>query len=152
MSLIDRLQSPLLKIAAVAQHAAPLVARLVVGQGFVITGYGKLNNIPKVTTFFSELGIPAPGFHAYFIGALECFGGAALIFGLATRAFSLLLTCTMIVAMMTADRAGLLQSLRFGGDKAIDVTPVPFLLPLLFLIAFGAGAISIDRFFGKRGN
>ena len=33
-----------------------------------------------------ELGIPAPGLNALFIGLLECLGGVAISLGVATRA------------------------------------------------------------------
>ena len=41
-----------------------LFVRLVWGWGFFQTGWGKLGNLERVTGFFTELGIPAPGFQA----------------------------------------------------------------------------------------
>ena len=52
------LQSPLL-----------LAVRLYWGWQFFQTGWGKLQDIPKVTDFFTSLGLPFPGVTAYVVGA-----------------------------------------------------------------------------------
>jgi len=40
--------------------AGPLVMRLVVGYVFMLTGWGKLNNLPQMIQNFYRLGIPFP--------------------------------------------------------------------------------------------
>ena len=135
-----------LSLARSLQPIVPLVTRLAVGILFVRTGYGKLGNLDGVATFFESLGIPAPKANAAFIGALELVGGAALIAGLGTRLFAALLSATMIVAILTADRADFLAALRLEGDKDVtNVVPLTLLVFLGWLVAFGAGAISLDR-------
>ena len=47
----------------------PSVARLTVGWVFLQSGWGKLQNLPKVVGFFTELGIPAPQFQAPLAGS-----------------------------------------------------------------------------------
>src|SRR6266404_9968764 len=105
---IQRLATFGLRITAALAFLAPLLTRLVVGWGFHITGHGKLSNLEKVTGFFTDLGIPFPGANAAFIASLEFVGGICLMLGLGTRIFSLLLSATMIVALLTADRANLI--------------------------------------------
>jgi putative oxidoreductase len=56
-----------------------LLVRLYWGWQFIETGWGKMNNIPKVTTFFTSLGIPFPGLNAHFIAGLEFLGGILLV-------------------------------------------------------------------------
>ena len=58
-----------------ARWAAPLLGRLAVGLVFMSTGWGKVHDLAKVTAFFQELGIPAPGFHAVLVGYSESFAG-----------------------------------------------------------------------------
>jgi putative oxidoreductase len=94
---IQRLAGLGLRIAAALAFLAPLLTRLVVGFGFHATGHGKLQNLAKVTGFFSDLGIPFPGANAHFIAYLEFIGGLCLIAGLGTRIFAFLLSCTMVV-------------------------------------------------------
>lgn len=130
----------------VLQPFASLVSRLVVGEGFVLTGLGKWRNLDGPTALFTQIGIPAPHANAVFIATLELVGGACIVLGLGTRAFALLLSATMVVALMTADRQDFVAAFDPSAVKGfLDVTPIPFLLPLLWLVGFGPGPISADR-------
>jgi putative oxidoreductase len=150
-SPLARLLSRLLyRCTTFLQPVAPLITRLVVGEAFILTGLGKWKNLDGVTALFTKIGIPAPRANAVFIATLELVGGACLMLGFGTRAFSLLLSATMVVALMTADRADFLGAFDPSAEKGfMDVTPLVFLIPLLWLAAYGAGAFSIDRFFRK---
>jgi DoxX len=57
-----------------------------------------------VTGFFTELGIPAPGFQAVFVALLETTGGLLLLVGLFSRLISIPLIVTMIVAYVTSEK------------------------------------------------
>ena len=100
----------------------------------------------KVTGFFSDLGIPFPGANAAFIATLEFVGGICLILGLGTRIFSLLLSATMIVALLTADRASLITKFP---DSLTDVAPFVLLISLGWLVLYGPGPVSLDRFLSR---
>jgi len=134
--LIDRLQ-----------FAAPLVTRLLVGITFVYTGHGKLQNLDRTTSFFADLGIPFPAVNALFISTLELVGGCCLMAGFGTRIFAALLSSTMVVALLTADKDSLIT--KFPAELT-DVSPVVLLALLVWLVLYGAGAASIDRLIGKR--
>ena len=56
-------------------------------------------DIPKVTEYFTSLGIPAPGLNAHFIALLEAGGGILLALGLFSRLIALPLTIDMVVAL-----------------------------------------------------
>jgi putative oxidoreductase len=134
-----------LRVAAVLAFLPPLLTRLVIGQAFFFTGRGKLQNPEGVASFFTDLGIPFPAANAAFISRLEYYGGMLLIAGLATRLVALLLGSTMVVALMTADRADFIAALLNTGEKGLtDVVPVVYGLFLLWLIVFGPGAASLD--------
>jgi putative oxidoreductase len=135
------------------QPLAPLVTRLVLAQTFVQTGMGKLQNLDVPTGLFTRLGIPFPSANAVFIGALEFVGGICLILGLGTRVFAALLSATMIVALGTAHTVDLRSALVLSPEtnhSLIDLGPFVLLVFLGWLTAFGAGAISVDRFIGAR--
>jgi putative oxidoreductase len=125
---------------------APLITRLFVGLTFHSTGHGKLQDLSKVTGFFSDLGIPFPGANAAFIATLEFVGGICLILGLGTRIFSLLLSATMVVALLTADRASLIAKFP---DSLTDVAPFVLLISLGWLVFYGPGPVSLDRFLSR---
>jgi putative oxidoreductase len=136
--LLTRVTTPLQPLVALA-------TRIVIGQAFVLTGLGKWRNFDRTAAFFADLGIPVPKANAAFIATLELVGGACLILGLGTRFFSLMLSATMVVAILTADRQDFLNAFALSPDKGFtDVTPVVFLLFLLWLAAFGAGRFSAD--------
>lgn len=129
---------------------AQVLTRLVFGQAFLLTGWGKLHSLPKTTAFFESLGIPFANVQAPMISALEFVGGILLLAGLGTRIFAFLLSCTMVVALATADRADLIAGFTFDKSFA-DVAPLPFLVGLVWLIAKGPGMLSVDHLLAKRG-
>jgi putative oxidoreductase len=146
MGLIRRLAGLGLKITASLQFLAPLLTRFVVGIGFYYTGKGKLGDLGKVTGFFTDLGIPFPHVNAVFVSTLELVGGICLVLGLGTRVFAALLSCSMIVALLTADKGTFIQ--KFPSDIT-DVTSFTFLLFLIWLVLYGPGPLSIDRLLSK---
>ena len=127
------------------QFAAPLLTRLVVGITFFYTGHGKLQNLDRTASFFADLGIPFPGANAVFISSLEFFGAICLMAGLGTRIFAALLSSTMVVALLTADRENLVS--KFPADLT-DVSPVVLLMFLIWLVLYGPGRISMDWLIG----
>lgn len=123
----------------------PLLARLSVGVMFAVSGWGKLHSLPNVTEFFTELGIPAPGFHARLVAVTELAGGLALVAGLATRFAALPLAFTMIIAIITAKRAEL-----EGVLDLLAVSEFTYFCVLVWLAVSGAGAASADALIFKR--
>ncbi len=135
-SALSHLQSPLL-----------LAVRLYWGWQFFQTGLGKLQHIPKIIDFFTSLGIPFPTFNAYFIGLLECVGGALLFLGLGSRIIALPLTFNMLVAYITADREALFSIFSDPG-KFYAADPYTFFFASLLILVFGPGKISLDSALG----
>ncbi len=132
IAFANYLQSPLL-----------LALRVYFFWQLFLTGKGKLSNIGKIIEFFTSLGIPAPAVNAYFVSALECFGGLLLIIGLASRPIALMVTISMCVAFLTAD-FGALSSIFSDPDKFVKADPFPYLLTALIVLVFGPGQYSVD--------
>jgi len=123
----------------------PTVARLTIGWTFLQTGWGKVNDLPKVIAYFTDLGIPAPQFQAPLAATAELVCGALILAGLFTRVASLPLIGTMLVAILTAKK-GDIQELSdlFGTAEYL------YIVILAWLGAYGAGPISLDAVFAKR--
>lgn len=136
--------------ADVVKPLAPLLTRLVIGAAFLQTGVGKWQNLHDVADYFATLGFPAPTLNAALTATIEAVGGAALILGLGTNLFATLLSSTMVVAILTADRMNLVGALTGGDQSLTDIVPLMFLLPLVWLIPFGAGPFSLDYLLRKR--
>jgi putative oxidoreductase len=124
-----------------------LIVRVVLGIMFAQSGYGKLfGGHEKVTGYFTELGIPFPSLNAWFIGGVEFFGGILLIAGLATRVFAFLLSCTMLVATVTAVVPGKIKSDDYHNiTDAFFLPEVLAMLLLVWMVFSGAGPASLDR-------
>lgn len=128
----DALQSPFL-----------LLVRLYWGWQFIQTGWGKVNNIPKITAYFTTLGLPVPVLTAHFIAGLELAGGVLLVAGLGSRLIALLLTINMMVAYIVADREALFSVIS-DPDKFYAAAPYTFLVACLIVLIFGPGKYALD--------
>ncbi|HEU0085128.1 MAG TPA: DoxX family protein [Bradyrhizobium sp.] len=129
--------------AQIASHfawAGPLVMRLVVGYVFMLTGWGKLNNLPQMIQNFTEWGIPFPHILTPFVSGVEFFGGILLILGLFTRIPAAMLAVVMLVAIKSAkwDNVESLETL-LGFEEA------SYFAAFLWLAIAGPGAASLDR-------
>ncbi len=124
---------------------APLATRATIGLGFHRAGLGKLEHLERTTAFFTDLGIPAPGLHAAFIGGLETVGGLMLMVGLAARPVAALLCATMVVALGTAEREGFVASWSAAAEAGpTDIAAWVYLLLTSWVFFHGAGAVSLD--------
>jgi len=145
---LARLYELLVRAASNCQSAFLLAIRLYWGWQFCQGGWGKLHNLSDVTGFFTELGIPFPHFNAILASSTECFGGALLLVGLASRLVSLPLIFTMVVAYATADREKLLGIFN-DPDTFVTATPFLFMLASLIILIFGPGKVSLDHVIGR---
>jgi putative oxidoreductase len=120
------------------------------GWQFMVTGWGKLNNHEKVVGFFTQLGIPMPGFNAWFVGGVECFGGILLLLGLLARPTALVLTINMLVAFLSVAKDRAIFFNAFGNpDTFIAADPFFYLLVAVVVLTFGPGLFSLDTLIGK---
>jgi putative oxidoreductase len=129
---------------SVAQHLTwlgPLFARITVGWVFMLSGWGKLNNLPQVTENFIGWGIPFPHFFTPLTSGIEFFGGLFLLVGLLTRISAGALGVTMIVAIKSAKWADV-DSL----ETLLGFDEFEYLALFLWLAIAGAGRVSLDYF------
>jgi len=128
------------QIAAYFAWAGPLLMRLIVGYVFMLSGWGKLTNLPQVTQNFIEWGIPFPHILTPFVSGVECFGGALLILGLFTRIPAGMLAVVMLVAIKSA-KWGDVDSL----ETLLGFEEMTYFAAFVWLAIAGPGAISLDR-------
>jgi putative oxidoreductase len=126
--------------------APALLARITLGVLFMSTGWGKVHNLEKVTQFFVELGIPAPGFNAVLVSWTELVGGALVLVGLFSRLAALPLAVSMIVALVTAKASDI-----HGLADLFGTVEWTYLVLLIWIVVCGPGAVSIDRLLTRRG-
>lgn len=142
---VSRLRRLILRVSSSLRWLPPTVARLTLGWIFLQSGWGKLNNLPKVIAFFASLGIPAPQIQARLSSSTELLCGALMLLGLCTRLASLPLIGVMLVAILTAKKSEIHElSDLFGFAEYL------YIVLCLWLGAYGAGPLSLDAFFAKR--
>src|SRR5215467_3097582 len=144
--MVASVKSFLSRLSSAADRASwlgPLLARLTLAAVLIPTGWGKLQNLEKITAFFTELHIPAPHVNAVVASSTEFFGGLLLLVGLGTRLVSLPLAFTMVVAIFTAKRAEI-----DGIATLLGFTEFTYLAMLLWLALVGPGSVSLDRLIG----
>lgn len=132
------------------QTLPALLTRITVGYGFYLTGQGKLAHIDNIIEFFTSLGIPMAQYQAPFVARLEYYGGILLLIGLLTRPVAFLLSSTMVVALLTADKADFLASWGTESEKVpTEITAYAYLLFLIWLFVAGGGLLSLDALLSK---
>jgi len=145
ISIIRTAGNAALKLLSYVDFVPGALTRLVVGFAFFDSGRGKLGNMENTVSFFTDLGIPFPAANAAFVSRLEYYGGMFLLAGLLTRIVAALLSSTMVVALMTADRETFTGAFARSTEVGLsDVAPFVLLVFLSWLVVRGAGALSVD--------
>jgi len=140
MNLLSRAQTRLLDIAERLSFLGPTLARLTIGVVFIGTGWGKLHGLDKVTEFFTELGIPAPGFNAVLASSAELICGTLLLVGLLSRLAAIPLIVVMTVAILAAK----LENLH-GLSDLLGFEEWSYIVLSLWIAVAGPGPLSLDR-------
>jgi putative oxidoreductase len=147
-ALVSRSYRVFVNVANHLQSPFLLLVRLYWGWQFSQAGWGKLHRLPKVTEFFSSLGIPAPHLNALFVSNLEVVGGILLAIGLGSRFISVLLAGDMLVAYLASDLDALKMIFSDPG-KFYNADPYTFLFAALIILIFGPGVLSLDALIQK---
>jgi putative oxidoreductase len=122
------------------RNVAGLLARVVIGVVLVMHGWQKFfeYGIGGVTGSFAQMGVPLPGVSAVFAGAVELFGGVALILGVGLPVVGVLIAIDMAGAFAFA-KLGAPLIAPTGGQLELS------LLVGGLLAGFAGGAYSLDR-------
>ena len=130
----------------IATRYLPFVGRLMIGIPFAMSGLGKLGAYGATTAMIGAAGLPFPPLAFVIAVAVELGGGVLLIAGYQAR----------FVAMALAAFA-LATAVSFHNNFADQNQMIHFLKNvmmaggLLQIVAFGAGAISIEQWRRKSG-
>lgn len=131
-------------IAGALRWLSPTIARLTVGLVFFQSGWGKLHDLERVTTFFTELGIANPAFQARLASSAEFVCGGLLLLGLATRFAVVPLVITMCVAIATAQWENV-----DGLGSLVGLLEFAYIALLVWLGTDGPGPLSLDHLISR---
>lgn len=118
----------------------PLLPRMVVGEVFMTSGWGKLNNLDQIIENFIGWGIPFPHILTPFTSGAEFVCGIFLMLGLFTRISSGILGVIMVVAIKSA-----LWEQVDSLDTLLGFSETAYLAIFFWLAVAGAGKISLDQ-------
>jgi putative oxidoreductase len=123
---------------------ALLLVRLSLAAVFVPSGWGKVQDLAKVTAYFTELGIPSPHANAVLVSLTELGCGALLLVGLLGRLAALPIVANMTVAIITAKRDELHGIVDlFALDEFI------YVVLAMAIVTLGSGLFSLDALFTR---
>lgn len=115
-----------------------LLARIFLGQIFLLAGYGKIGGYEHTQGYMNAMGVP--GELLPLVILLELAGGLAVIVGWQTRWMSIALALFTILAAVIFHRdfADQMQLIQFQKNLAIAGG-------LMLLAIYGAGSYSLDQ-------
>lgn len=122
-----------------------IAARLTIGTIFVESGWGKLQDLPKVIGYFESLGIPFANLQAPLVSGLELVAGLFILTGFLTRLSSLPLIGIMLVAIRTAHWDDLTDL-----SSLFSLSEFLYVIILFWLAAHGARSFSIDELLARK--
>src|SRR5690349_8955129 len=132
----------------IARYLLPPLGRLLLCGLFIWAGYEKLA-APRVTAaYFAETGIPLPALMVWVTIVIELVGGLALLLGFKTRLAALILAIWSLVTGFAVHFAAAttLTDAAAAYDNLIHFYKnLAMAGGLLYVTAFGAGALSIDN-------
>jgi len=129
------------------KHLFILLSRLVIAYGFAKPALMKLSDMTATAQWFTSIAIPFPTITAYFVSGIETVGIIALILGLLTRIFSILLSFVMMGAMLFVH-----SSHGFSvAQNGIEI-PLYYMIFLFIFASYGGGKYSLDNLLFKDGN
>ena len=128
-----------------------LLARIVVGSEFLLSGRGKLFEPARreqMRQTLREARVPFPEFNAVFVSTVEFVFGLLLIAGAATPVACVMLGGVMIVAIATVAARSIKSSSPLGWLSEFFYLPeVLYLVILVWLFLAGPGWLSVDHLF-----
>jgi putative oxidoreductase len=127
-----------------ATRYLPLLGRLLIGLPFAMSGFGKLAAYGKTTAMIAAVGLPVPPLAYVVAVVLELGGGLLLLAGYQVRIVALALALFTIVAAVSFHN-------NFGDQNQMIhfLKDVMIAGGLLQIVAFGAGAFSVDNRLSK---
>lgn len=126
-----------------------LVARVLIGLIFVMSGWEKLMNYQAAVAGIAQHG--APQFLAYLAPLVEFFGGVAVVLGVVTPAAAILMFVFTIAATVTSHRFWqVTDPAQYRAQSTNFWKNVSMMGGMLLLFVTGGGRWSVDALFRRR--
>lgn len=131
-------------IRTVSRPTVALVARILIGTIFLISGFAKLTDTEQTAAYMTQMGIPAAHTLALVAGCAEVLGALSIIFGVLTRIGAIGLTLFMIPTTLLFHAFWNFTGMEQRTQMVDFVKNLAIIGGLSMLVAFGPGRYSID--------
>jgi len=121
-----------------------LIFRFIIGYVFILSGWGKFQNLSGVISYFESLGLPYSNLQAPFVAGVELVAGLFILMGLFTRISSSLLFIIMIVAIKLAKWEDISDF-----SSLLEVSEFFYSVILISLIFHGSQFLAVDAIIKK---
>ena len=121
-----------------------LVGRVAIAVMFLIPGISKLMATAGTAGYFAKLGFPMPEVMVWVSIVIEIGGAALLILGWQTRRVAWLLILFIVIATGMAHRFWEFAEAQRSGQMNYFLKNLAVIGGLLYVAAFGPGALSMD--------
>ncbi len=137
------------KYAVRLAHYGPLVARILLAQVFIISGFGKWKAFAATAAFMGNLGLPASQSLLVLTIALELGGGILLVLGWQARALALAFFVFTLLAAVVVHPFWNVQAPGLGGQLNNFMKNLAIMGGMLYVVIHGPGPLSLG---GKQRN
>jgi len=134
---------------ATTQPWTLLIGRILVGSLFLVVGIRHFMFYAGTVGYFTKLGFPAPEAMVWLSIIIHIVGGILLIVGWKTQWASWVLLALVVIATAMAHRFWQFDDTQYGNQLFHFLKSLAIIGGLLYLVSFGAGAMSVDA--RKRG-
>jgi len=133
---------------AVTHSWTLLIGRLLIGSLFLVEGIRQVMFYAGSVAYFNKLSFPVPEAMVWLSIIVHIAGGILLIVGWKTKWVSWLLLALVVIATAMAHRFWQLDAAQYGNQLDHFLKNLAIIGGLLYVIAQGAGAMSMD---GRKG-
>ena len=123
----------------------PLIGRILIALIFVISGYGKIVTFDGTVAQIAGKGMPLPELAAAGAIAVELIGGTLLVLGWQARWAAAALFLFMIPTTLLFHNFWAFDAAQQVAQRIHFMKNLTIMGGILYIMAFGAGAVSIDH-------
>ena len=131
------------------QNAYALVGRLLLALLFVPAGLSKIGGFDGTVGYIASKGLPLPSLGAVIAILVEVGLGLALAFGFKARASALVLAIFSVVSGIIFHNFWAMEAAQVMVNQIMFMKNLAIAGGLLGVVAWGAGALSLDAKFAK---
>lgn len=126
-------------------HILPLIARILMGAIFLVSGVRKAMGYAATVGYFTKLGFPAPELFTIIAIIIEIGGSILLIIGWRTRWVAWLFALFVLIAAFAAHRFWEFDAAQMTNQMNHFLKNLAIIGGLLMVACFGPGRASVDR-------